>query len=39
MSIRNKAADITSEPLDTRRISKKRVDDGAHLTALTEEMS
>lgn len=35
MSSRNKAEDITSEPLDTRRISKKCVKDGAHLTVLT----
>lgn len=39
MSSRNKAEDITSAPLDTRRISKKCVKDGAHLTVLTEEMS
>lgn len=39
VSSRNKAEDITSEPLDTRRISKKCVKDGAHLTVLTEEMS
>lgn len=39
MSSRNKAEDSTSAPLDTRRISKKCVKDGAHLTVLTEEMS